>query len=154
MLPQLFVSSCLALASVSSAYMLPKRQTSDGIAITDFNKNATSTSGIGNVAAAGTLAPFGEVGVGCGINWASNVSYGGGLQAGSDVFGLGGGYTIKPDSLELGAGIGVNSVNASANIQFSGTKNGSFELTFESSSPIICTPGTQDGKFTVRCTSV
>ncbi|KAG9190339.1 hypothetical protein G6011_08427 [Alternaria panax] len=109
----------------------------DGVDITDLNKNVTSTSGFGNVAAAGRLTPFGDIGVGCGINWQAGVSYGGGLTAGSSDFGLGGGFNITPEVITVGAGIGLNSAgNASASIQFSGAKNGSIELVFESSSPI------------------
>lgn len=47
--------------------------------ITALNKNVSATSGTGAVSAAGTLEPFGGVGVGCGINWAEGESYGGGF---------------------------------------------------------------------------
>jgi hypothetical protein len=75
----------------------------------------------------------------------------GGLQAGSSDFGLGSGFTMTPRTITIGAGIGLNTANASANIQFTGSKNGSVELVFESSAPIVCTPGTKDGKFLVSC---
>jgi hypothetical protein len=75
----------------------------------------------------------------------------GGLQAGSSDFGLGSGFTMTPQTITIGAGIGLNAANSSANIQFSGSKNGSVELVFESSAPIVCTPGTKDGKFVVSC---
>ena len=52
-----------------------------GVEITSLEKNVTSTSGSGNVAAAGNLTPFGDIGVGCGINWKADVSYGGRLFA-------------------------------------------------------------------------
>ncbi|RAR15234.1 pyridoxal reductase [Stemphylium lycopersici] len=106
------------------------------VEITSLEKNVTSTSGSGNVAAAGTLTSFGDIGVGCGINWKADVSYGGGLQAGSSDFGLGSGFTMTPGAITIGAGIGMNTANASANIQFTGAKNGSVELVFESSSPV------------------
>jgi hypothetical protein len=78
----------------------------------------------------------------------------GGLTAGSSDFGLGGGFNITPEVLTVGAGLGLNSANVSANIQFTGAKNGSVELVFESSAPIVCTPGFKDGKSTVSCTTV
>jgi hypothetical protein len=78
----------------------------------------------------------------------------GGLQAGSIDFGLGSGFTMTPEATTIGAGIGLNSANASANIQFTGTKNGSFELVFESTAPIVCTPGLKDGKSVVSCKTV
>jgi hypothetical protein len=53
----------------------------NGVDVTDLNKNVSSTSGSGNVAAAGGLTPFGDIGVGCGINWQADVSYGGTLLA-------------------------------------------------------------------------
>lgn len=68
--------SFLALQMLAAA--TPTKQRKDGgVQITSLDKNVTSTSGTGNVAAAGTLAPFGEIGVGCGINWQTDVSYGG-----------------------------------------------------------------------------
>ncbi|CAG5184818.1 uncharacterized protein ALTATR162_LOCUS11097 [Alternaria atra] len=134
----------LAMQMLASATPHQHRR-ADGVDITNLNSNVTSTSGSGNVAAAGSLTPFGDIGVGCGINWQADVSYGGGLTAGSSDFGLGGGFNITPEVITVGAGIGLNSANASANIQFSGAKNGSIELVFESSSPIVCTPGTKDG---------
>jgi hypothetical protein len=36
----------------------------NGVAITSLEKNGTSTSGSGNVAAAGSLTPFGDIGIG------------------------------------------------------------------------------------------
>lgn len=48
-----------------------------GVSITTLSKTSNSTGGTGQVAAAGTLAPFGGIGVGCGINWNSEQSYGG-----------------------------------------------------------------------------
>jgi len=78
----------------------------------------------------------------------------GGLQAGSSDFGLGSGFNMTPEAIIIGAGIGMNAANASANIQFHGSKNGSVELVFESSAPIVCTPGFKDGKSTVSCKTV
>ncbi|CAN9406627.1 unnamed protein product [Alternaria alternata] len=138
---------------LASAMPNQQRRAND-VDITSLDKNVTSTSGVGNVAAAGSLSPFGDIGVGCGINWQAGVSYGGGLTAGSSDFGLGGGFNITPEVLTVGAGLGLNSANVSANIQFTGAKNGSVELVFESSAPIVCTPGFKDGKSTVSCTTV
>lgn len=56
--------------------------------------------------------------------------------------------------MTIGAGIGLNPANASANINFTGAKDGSIELVFESSAPIICTPGFKDGMSTVSCKTV
>jgi hypothetical protein len=78
----------------------------------------------------------------------------GGLQAGSSDFGLGSGFTMTPGKITIGAGIGLNSANTSANIQFTGSKNGSVEMVFESTMPIICTPGVKDGKSVVSCKTV
>jgi hypothetical protein len=58
---------------------------------------------------------------------------------------------VTPDVITIGAGIGLNVANASASIQFTGAKNGSVELVFESSTPIVCTPGVRDGKSVVSC---
>ncbi|CAN9428402.1 hypothetical protein CC77DRAFT_1023625 [Alternaria alternata] len=145
--------SFLAMQMLASATPNQQRRAND-VDITSLDKNVTSTSGVGNVAAAGSLTPFGDIGVGCGINWQAGVSYGGGLTAGSSDFGLGGGFNITPEVLTVGAGLGLNSANVSANIQFTGAKNGSVELVFESSAPIVCTPGFKDGKSTVSCTTV
>ncbi|CAN9449727.1 unnamed protein product [Alternaria alternata] len=145
--------SFLAMQMLASAMPNQQRRAND-VDITSLDKNVTSTSGVGNVAAAGSLSPFGDIGVGCGINWQAGVSYGGGLTAGSSDFGLGGGFNITPEVLTVGAGLGLNSANVSANIQFTGAKNGSVELVFESSAPIVCTPGFKDGKSTVSCTTV
>ncbi|KAF7673299.1 hypothetical protein GT037_008622 [Alternaria burnsii] len=145
--------SFLAIQMLASAAPNQQRRAND-VDITSLEKNVTSTSGVGNVAAAGSLTPFGDIGVGCGINWQAGVSYGGGLTAGSSDFGLGGGFNITPEVLTVGAGLGLNSANVSANIQFTGAKNGSVELVFESSAPIVCTPGFKDGKSTVSCTTV
>lgn len=48
----------------------------------------------------------------------------------------------------------MNTVNASANIQFTGAKNGSVELVFETTSPVVCTPGTRDGKSVISCKTI
>lgn len=69
----------LALANFAFANHLHPRQSSSGatVDINTLSKTVNSTGGTGQVAAAGTLNPFGDIGVGCGINWAEGVSYGG-----------------------------------------------------------------------------
>ncbi|KAL1793891.1 hypothetical protein ACET3X_007312 [Alternaria dauci] len=147
------VVSFLAMHMLALATPHQNRRAND-VDITALDKNVTSTSGAGNVAAAGNLTPFGDIGIGCGINWQAGGSYGGGLTAGSSDFGLGGGFNITRDVLTVGLGLGIDSANVSANIQFTGTKSGSVELVFESTAPIVCTPGFKDGKSTVSCTTV
>jgi hypothetical protein len=66
----------LAVQMLASATPQQHRRVG-GVDITNLNSNVTSTSGSGNVAAAGSLTPFGDIGVGCGINWQTDVSYGG-----------------------------------------------------------------------------
>ncbi|KAH5324036.1 hypothetical protein HBI23_230930 [Parastagonospora nodorum] len=141
--------SVLALAASATPLAAHKRDNT--VAVTSLEKHVNATSGSGNVAAAGRLSPFGDIGTGCGINWQEDVSYGGGLQAGSSDFGLGSGFTITPDTITIGAGIGLNTANASASVQFTGSRNGSVELTFSSSAPIACVPGMRDGKSIVTC---
>jgi len=48
----------------------------------------------------------------------------------------------------------MNTANASASVQFTGGKDGKVEFTFETSSLIVCTPGTKDGKSVVTCKTV
>jgi hypothetical protein len=61
---------------------------------------------------------------------------------------------MTPEVITIGAGIGLNGVNATANIQFTGAKNGSLELVLESTAPIVCIPGLKDGKSVVTCKTV
>jgi hypothetical protein len=53
-----FASQALALATS------PVVARSNSIAVTSLEKNVTTTSGSGNVAVAGSLAPFGNIGIG------------------------------------------------------------------------------------------
>ncbi|KAH7066083.1 hypothetical protein BKA63DRAFT_155023 [Paraphoma chrysanthemicola] len=146
----------LSLAVYAAASHIQQRPRASNIAITSLEKNVTTTSGSGNVAAAGSLAPFGDIGIGCGINWLDNSSYGGGLQAGSLDYGLGSGFTVTSESFTVGLGIGLNPLNASANINFVAQKNGTFELKFESSEEIVCSPEpvAESGKYVVSCRTV
>ncbi|KAF2856611.1 hypothetical protein T440DRAFT_462858 [Plenodomus tracheiphilus IPT5] len=143
----------LALAGFVSATPYNLHSRAKDVTITQLSKSLNSTGGEGNVAASGTLSPFGSIGVGCGVNWVRDVSYGGGLTAGSTDYGLGGGFAIAPENITIGLGIGINAANASANIDFSGTKDGKFELVFEASGEVVCMPGKKDGKSIITCKS-
>ncbi|KAF2032796.1 hypothetical protein EK21DRAFT_60149, partial [Setomelanomma holmii] len=112
-----------------------------------------ATGGFGNVAAAGSLAPFGDISIGCGVHWEKEKSYGGELQAGSDEYGRGGGCSITPETFTISLGIGINPTNASASINFVAKNEGSFEMQFESSKEIVCSPvPTVDGtKYGISC---
>ena len=68
----------LDLQMLASA-MPQQHPRASGVEITSLVKNGTSTDGSGNVAAAGNLTPFGDIGIGCGINWKADTSYGGEL---------------------------------------------------------------------------
>lgn len=48
-----------------------------GLQIVDLSQNGTSSAGTGQISAAGSLEPFGGMGLGCGINWAKDSSFGG-----------------------------------------------------------------------------
>ncbi|KAH7067176.1 hypothetical protein FB567DRAFT_258056 [Paraphoma chrysanthemicola] len=146
----------LSLTVYAAAARIQHSERESTVAITSLEKNVTTTSGSGNVAAAGSLAPFGDIGIGCGINWLDNTSYGGGLQAGSPDYGLGSGFTVTSESFTVGLGIGLNPLNASADINFVAQKNGTFELKFKSSEEIVCSPESlaEGGKYIVSCRTV
>lgn len=159
----------------------------EGVKVNTLSKTSNATGGTGSVAANGNLDGFGDVGIGCGINWTKNVSYGGtpnlfpsldpssshsphlttthrpkrdltphigGLTGGSADFGLGGGFNITQNQLNVSAGIGIDPANASANFVLSATKDGKFEFVFDASSETVCTNERKDGRFVVSCTSV
>ncbi|KAI5367414.1 hypothetical protein Slin15195_G025420 [Septoria linicola] len=144
------VLALLACVGISTASQIG----GSNVTILELGKGKNSTGGEGFVAAGGKLRPFGDIGVACGVNWQDGVAYGGGLDAGSADFGLGGGWKITPDTMSIGAGIGINGANSSANVNFQGSKNGTFELRFESSSSFACVPSNEDGKFSVVCSTV
>jgi hypothetical protein len=53
------------LATQALAFATPRVVARDNsVTITSLEKNVTSTSGSGNVAATGSLAPFGDIGIG------------------------------------------------------------------------------------------
>lgn len=60
-------------------HLQPREETNETntVEITTFGRSQNSTGGQAQVAAAGDLSPFGEIGVGCGINWQEDVSFGG-----------------------------------------------------------------------------
>jgi hypothetical protein len=71
----------LALAAAlptTAGTLLEARQ--NPVDIVQLNKNVSGTSGSGDVSAAGNLSPFGKLGVGCGINWTQNASFGGKMK--------------------------------------------------------------------------
>ncbi|KAF2211277.1 hypothetical protein CERZMDRAFT_9323, partial [Cercospora zeae-maydis SCOH1-5] len=121
------------------------------VTVNNLSKTSNSTGGSGSVSAAGTLAGFGGIGVGCGINWNDDVSYGGGLQSGSKDFGLGGGFTITPTQLNVSAGIGINPANASGNFVVSATTDGKFVFEFDASSAVVCVQDITNGRFKINC---
>lgn len=47
------------------------------VTILSLGNTTNSTGGEGHVAAGGKLSPFGDIGVGCGVNWENEVGYGG-----------------------------------------------------------------------------
>ncbi|KAK1638656.1 hypothetical protein BDP81DRAFT_459341 [Colletotrichum phormii] len=135
----------LAVAGLASAgsLMAPRQdnETKAAVDITALNKNVSATSGSGAVSAAGTLAPFGGIGVG------------GGLQSGSEAFGLGGGFTITKDTMNIGLGIGINPINFNSSVSYEASTNGTVSLVFTSTSAIKCEETTVDGVKGVKCTS-
>ncbi|KAK2049665.1 hypothetical protein LZ31DRAFT_572556 [Colletotrichum somersetense] len=147
------ICTLVALAGLASAGLAPRSDT-PAVDITTLSKNVSATSGTGAVSAAGTLEPFGKIGVGCGINWAESTSFGGGLQAGSDAFGLGGGFTVTEDTMTIGLGIGVNipqSFNTS--VSYVASTNGTAIVTFTSTKGVTCQETTVDGVKGFQCTS-
>jgi hypothetical protein len=53
------------LALQALAFVSPTVHARDnGVAVTSLEKNGTAISGSGNVAAAGSLSPFGDIGIG------------------------------------------------------------------------------------------
>ncbi|KAK4505448.1 hypothetical protein PRZ48_003411 [Zasmidium cellare] len=148
------IISLLALTGATTAASLHRRDSpASNVTVVSLEKTTNSTGGQGNVAIGGVLNPFGSIGAGCGINWNDGVAYGGGLQAGSDAFGLGGGFKITPTTLEVGTGIGLNPSNSSADVTFTGHTNGTFQLRFASSSPFACVPSNEEGSNVVVCTT-
>ena len=61
--------SLILLAFHAAATPLTAHARDNSVAITSLEKNVTSTSGIGNVAAAGKLAPFNDIGIGVWRAW-------------------------------------------------------------------------------------
>ncbi|OHE91267.1 hypothetical protein CORC01_13425 [Colletotrichum orchidophilum] len=142
------------LASAGSTLASRKdTETKPEVDITALTKNVSATSGTGAVSAAGTLPPFGAIGVGCGINWAEGQSFGGGLQSGSEAFGLGGGFTITKDNMNIGLGIGINPINFTSSVSYEASTNGSVSLVFTATTAIKCEETTVNGVKGVKCTS-
>ncbi|KAH8600033.1 hypothetical protein B0O99DRAFT_347787 [Bisporella sp. PMI_857] len=137
------------------AHRVSRRQdvTASNVTITALTKNESATTGSGAVSAAGPLSPFGTVGIGCGINWQEGQSLGGGLQAGSDIFGFGSGVTIGTGTMEVGLGVSVIPSNISSTVSVAASTNGTVVVTFTSTNGFRCDEVTVDGAKTVRCTS-
>ncbi|KAF7194799.1 hypothetical protein HII31_03866, partial [Pseudocercospora fuligena] len=114
----------LIAATAISATEIPYKSFSN-VTIVALGKSKNETGGEGHVAAAGILPPFGSIGVGCGVNWNTE-------KEGYGAFGLGGGYSITNETMSIGAGIGINPSNSSADFNFMGSTNGTFELRFKS----------------------
>ncbi|EFQ27524.1 hypothetical protein CGRA01v4_04627 [Colletotrichum graminicola] len=148
------IQTLIVLAGLASAELAP-RQSTTGVDITALNKNVSATSGTGAVSAAGTLAPFGAIGVGCGVNWAEGQSYGGGLQSGSDSFGLGGGFTITEDTMNIGLGIGINGPQGlNTSVTYQASTNGTASIIFTSTKGVTCQETTVDGLKGFQCISL
>ncbi|KZL78727.1 hypothetical protein CT0861_03749 [Colletotrichum tofieldiae] len=155
------IFTVLGLVGLASTELLGPRQdavnneTKVVVDITALNKNVSATSGTGAVSAAGTLKPFGGIGVGCGINWAEGKSYGGGLQSGSESFGLGGGFTITEETMTIGLGIGVNGpLSFNTSVNYEASTNGSASVIFTSTNEIKCQETTVNGLKGFQCTSL
>ncbi|PPJ59691.1 hypothetical protein CBER1_09046 [Cercospora berteroae] len=52
----------------------------EGVKVNTLSKTSNATGGTGSVAANGNLDGFGDIGIGCGINWTKNVSYGASIR--------------------------------------------------------------------------
>lgn len=71
-------SALLALvAGISPMMMVHAMYPVNNVTVTLLEKSSNATGGLGNMAASGTLSPFGSIGIGCGLNWKNGVSYGG-----------------------------------------------------------------------------
>jgi hypothetical protein len=80
-----FLTVLAAFGATAIASRLPERDdatanmtttTTDSMDI-EVNKYVDATSGNGSVSAYGVLTPFDGVGIGCGVNWEKDVSFGG-----------------------------------------------------------------------------
>ncbi|KAI8937523.1 hypothetical protein NX059_005241 [Plenodomus lindquistii] len=153
MVAQILTLVTLALTSVVTATPYKLHQRANDVTVTQLDKSSNSTGGTADAAASGNLSPFGEIGLGCGLDWKRDVSYGGGLTAGSSDYGLGGGFVIAPENITVGLGIGINPANASADINFSGTKDGQFRMELSVTGKLTCVPGLKDGRNIITCQS-
>ncbi|KAK2064437.1 hypothetical protein LY76DRAFT_71366 [Colletotrichum caudatum] len=154
------ICTLVALAGLASAGLAPRADApavdvdTPAVDITMLGKNVTATFGTGAVSAAGTLDPFGNIGLGCGINWAEGKSFGGGLQAGSDAFGLGGGFTVTNDTMTIGLGMGVNAPESfNTTVGYMASTNGTASIIFTSTKGITCQETTVNGLKGFQCTS-
>ncbi|KAK8091749.1 hypothetical protein PG997_002110 [Apiospora hydei] len=146
------LSSIVLLCGAASGVMAaPSAPASSNVTVNTIGTNGTASNGAGSLSASGSLAPFGDIGVGCGINWAEGSSFGGGLQAGSPAFGLGGGYTISTSNMTIGLGTGNVKTNTKADLAFTLGYDGAAEFKITYSGKLSCqesTDGTGASVFT------
>ena len=69
--------STLAALGAAAANVNGMRVRSNPVDITSDVKQINTTAGNVGVSAAGKLSPFGNMALGCGINWAQDSSFGG-----------------------------------------------------------------------------
>ncbi|KAK6838007.1 hypothetical protein PG987_006288 [Apiospora arundinis] len=145
-----FGLSCTLLGCVASAVMAaPSASAASTVKVNTAGSNGTTSNGTGSLSASGTLAPFGDIGVGCGINWAEGTSFGGGLQAGSPAFGLGGGYTISTSNMTIGLGTGNVKTKTKADLAMTLGYDGAAEFKITYSGKMSCQEGTDASGATV-----
>lgn len=76
-MPSFGLSSVILCCAASVAMAAPPASTSSTVKVNTIGSNGTASNGAGSVSASGALVPFGDIGVGCGINWAEGTSFGG-----------------------------------------------------------------------------
>ncbi|KAK7960738.1 hypothetical protein PG988_011952 [Apiospora saccharicola] len=147
------LSLVLLCCAASSGMAAPSASASSSVKVNTIGSNGTVSNGSGSLSASGSLAPFGDIGVGCGINWAEGTSFGGGLQAGSPAFGLGGGYTISAKNMTIGLGTGNTKTNTKADLALTLGYDGAAEFKITYSGKLSCKEGADASGATVfTCT--
>lgn len=69
--------SLLAISTLVLACCAGGALSTGDVRVTTLGQNGTRAEGAAALAANGTLTPFGDVGLGCGINWKEDGSFGG-----------------------------------------------------------------------------
>ncbi|EEB96069.1 hypothetical protein MPER_04859 [Moniliophthora perniciosa FA553] len=145
----------LAVATSASASLV-SRDGGDSMKINVSGPTFNVSHGNAGLSASGVLNPFGQIGIGCGVSYdaassGKDAQYGGGLNAGTPSYGLGGGFAISDKNMTVGFGIGApKNVSADTNVVI--TKEGKIDFTFVSTQPITCADTTIGGKKGVKCT--